>query len=99
VSDAGGFEGWVILELMGHRRLGGYLSEQEVAGAKLLRIDVPKAEGEGDVASQLYSSAAVYCITPTTEELARAVARRAQPTPVTRYELAPHRADDEGDWS
>ena len=35
------FEGWAILELMGHRRLGGLVTEQEIAGAAFLRIDVP----------------------------------------------------------
>jgi hypothetical protein len=96
VSD-NGFEGWAILELMGHRRLAGYLREQEIGGTNMLRIDVPKPDGEGDVATQFYSSAAVYCITPTTEEVARAVARNAQPTPVSRYELAASRPLDDDD--
>lgn len=86
MSDEG-FAGWAVLELMGHRRLAGYLTEQEIGGTNMLRIDVPKAKGEGDVATQFYSATAVYCITPTTEEMARAVARRCQPAPVQRYEL------------
>jgi hypothetical protein len=78
----GGFEGFAILELMGHRKLAGRLSEQEIAGQAFVRIDLP---GEaGDVATQFYSAAAVYAITPTTEEIARAVAGTYQPTPVTR---------------
>jgi len=97
------FEGWAILELMGHRRLGGYLSEVEVAGKGFIRLDVPGVEGPA--ASQAYSPQAVYCITPTTEETATAVARAAQPAPVQRWELpqleAPHRsvgnAELEGD--
>lgn len=86
-SDKTSFEGWAILELMGHRKLAGYLSEQAVGGASFLRIDVPAANGNGNVASQLYSPSAVYCITPTTEDLARKVAAGAQPAPVTRWEL------------
>jgi hypothetical protein len=35
------FEGWVVLELMGHRRLGGYLTEQEVGGVNFLRLEIP----------------------------------------------------------
>ena len=80
------FEGWVILELMGHRRLGGYLREHELAGAAFLRLDVPGPAGS-PVATQFYSASAVYCITPTTEELARAVAVRNQPEPVRQWEL------------
>jgi hypothetical protein len=42
------FEGWAFLELMGHRRLGGYVSEATVAGAGFLRIDVPGDDSGAD---------------------------------------------------
>lgn len=99
------FREWCVLELMGHRRLAGYVTEQEIAGAGLLRIDVP---GDGEtIATQFYSPAAVYCITPTTEAIARALAKRDQPAPVQRWELAPalapaaapRRPDDEQEGS
>ena len=38
------FEDWVILELRGHRRLAGYLQEQQIGGASFLRLDVPSSE-------------------------------------------------------
>jgi hypothetical protein len=79
------FEGFCVLELMGHRRLGGYVREQEIAGSAFIRIDVPGPDGV--VATQFYAPGAVYCITPTTEPMARAVALRNQPEPVTRWEL------------
>lgn len=87
-TDKATFEGWAILELMGHRRLAGHLSEVSIAGGSFIRIDVPAADG-GTSATQFYSPSAVYCITPTTEEVARAVARGAQPAPVQRWELPP----------
>lgn len=77
--------GWCVLELMGHRRLGGYVSEAVIAGTGLIRIDVP-GPGEKRV-TQFYSPAALYCLTPTTEELARAVAESNQPQPVHEWEL------------
>jgi hypothetical protein len=78
---------WAIAELMGHRRLGGFVREVELAGAKMLRIDVP---GEGDKqTTQFYGANALFCLTPTTEEIARSVARGAQPAPVHRFELLP----------
>lgn len=82
------FAAWAILELMGHRRLGGFVREQEIAGAGFLRIDVP-GEGEEIVASQFYAPASVYCLTPTTEEIARVVAKGNRPAPVHRWELPP----------
>jgi hypothetical protein len=65
--------GWCVLELMGHRRLGGYVSEASVGGAGLIRIDIPGGE-EVPGCTQFYSPAALYCITPTTETIARGIA-------------------------
>lgn len=92
------FEGWAVLELMGHRKLGGYLREQEIAGAGFLRIDIPGVPGEHgapDVpgATQFYAPSAVYGITPTTEEVARGLGRRYFPEPVQRWELPPPRRE------
>jgi hypothetical protein len=74
---------WVILELMGHRRLAGLLTEVEIAGEGMLRLDVPS----DPPATQFYSPKAVYCITPTTEALARAFSVREKAAPVSRWEL------------
>ena len=80
-----GFEAWVVLELLGHRRLGGYLREQEIAGAAFLRIDVPG--NDGNAFTQFVNPSSVYAITPTTEEVAREIARQA-PAPVTRWDVS-----------
>lgn len=83
MADNDTFESWAILELMGHRRLAGKVTEQEIGGTNMIRIDVP-----GDPpATQFYSSAAIYCITPTTEEIARQVAASSRPEPVAQWEL------------
>src|SRR5688500_6486700 len=80
-------DGWAILELMGHRRLGGRVSEATIAGGAFIRIDVPHPNEAGVfTATQFYSPAAVYAITPTTEEIACAIARGA-PEPVSRWDL------------
>lgn len=80
------FSEWCVLELMGHRRLAGKVTEEQIAGAGLLRLDVPGEDGKPGV-TQFYSPAAVYCITPTTEEIARAMAKTYRPAPVTRFDL------------
>ncbi|HEV2780389.1 MAG TPA: hypothetical protein VGX25_13450 [Actinophytocola sp.] len=87
-SETAPFAEWVILELMGHRRLAGYLTEQEIAGKGFLRLDVPGAAGAPG-ATQLYNPASVYCITPTTEQIARKLAEGSRPAPVQRWELEP----------
>ena len=69
------FADWVILELLGDRRLAGYLTERHIAGTSFLRLDIPGADGETiPLATQYYRPSWVYAITPTSEETARAVA-------------------------
>ncbi len=78
-----GYEGWAVLELLGHRRLIGYLSEQQVAGHAFIRIDVLT----DPPATQFVSCGSVYAITPTTEDMARRAAKLSRVAPVERWEL------------
>ncbi len=80
------FEEWAILELMGHRRLAGLIKEQTIGSATFIRIDVPDGKG-GFNATQFYNPSSVYCITPTSQEMAEQVAARDRPQPVSRWEL------------
>jgi hypothetical protein len=99
MTNTARFEGWCVLELMGHRRLAGMVTEVEIAGSGMLRIDVPGEDGP--TATQFYSPSAVYAITPTTEAIARGFARRYRPEPVQRWELprelAPAVSNDDND--
>ena len=81
------FDQWVILELMGHRRLAGHLTEQEIAGSGFLRLDIPADAGEGWKATQYYAPGAVYAITPTDESTARLCAAAWVEPPVTEWDL------------
>lgn len=98
MSEREQFEGWAILELMGHRKLAGYVSEQTVGGVAFLRIDVPGNDKDRP-ATQFYSAGAIYCITPVTEEIVKEVAPRYRPAPVSQWELAmtalPDHSDDQ----
>lgn len=40
------FEHWALVELMGHQRIAGLVSEQTIAGKGFIRVDVPKENGE-----------------------------------------------------
>lgn len=87
MTDTSNFEEWAILEILGHRRLGGRVTEATIAGASFLRIDVPEADGQPAM-TQYYAPSSVYAITPTTEDLARRAAALFRPAPVSRWELA-----------
>lgn len=83
--------GWCIVEQLGHKRLAGRVSEDVVAGAKMLRVDVPDGDG---LITQWIGSGSLYALTPTTEEIARAAAAHmARPEPVHRWELPAPKAD------
>jgi hypothetical protein len=79
------FESWAIVELLGHVRIAGRVTEEERFGVKLGRIDVPRGEG---FYTQYFGGGSVYRLSPTTEEIARAVAASSMSEPVHRYELA-----------
>jgi hypothetical protein len=80
----GSFNDWAVLELMGHRKLAGKVTEQTIAGVGLIRIDIPNGDTR---TTQFYHPNALYCLTPCSEEVVRAFAKQAQPEPVTRWEL------------
>ena len=80
------FEEYCILELMGHRRLAGKVTEASILGGALLRIDIPGKDGNFE-STQFYGPQAIYCLTPTTEAIARAVAVQSHPEPISRWEL------------
>jgi hypothetical protein len=92
-----GFKQWAILELMGHRRLAGEITDATIGGGAFLRIDIPGRDGKA-TSTQFYSPASVYCITPTTEEIARGVAVQSQPEPVHAWELPKPPALTEARW-
>lgn len=84
------FKTWAVIELLGHRRFAGYVSEEEHFGKRLIRLDHPADEpADGFVSTQFYGAEALYCLTPTSEEIARAIAKRNKPEPVHRWELPP----------
>lgn len=75
---------WAIVEVMGHRRYAGKVSEHPLGGVALIRVDVPETEQpkswrgpERTTAaySKLIGPSSIYCLTPCTEEVARNAAR------------------------
>jgi hypothetical protein len=89
------FQGFFIVELMGHKRMVGFVSEVEIAGSPFLRVDAPV--GNEKKVTQFYSSGAVYCLTPTTEETVKRLSTLNHPEPVQQWELPLFDGRDDGD--
>lgn len=93
MSDKGAQVGmWAIVELFGHQRIAGFMTEQVVAGQGFVRIDVPEvpaAHGEGKVAahSKMFGAGAIYAINPVDEAIATAAATTIRHAPVSAYGL------------
>jgi len=89
---------WAILELMGHVKLAGFVTEEELFGGKIGRIDIPGEAGQA--ITQYFGGHTIYRLTPVSEEVARAFAKRNRPRPVYVYELAlpaPSESSESGD--
>jgi hypothetical protein len=72
------------------------VTEAQLFGNALLRIDIP-GDG-GTMTTQYYGNAAIFSLTPTTEALARAVAKHNQPQPAYRWELPQGTPTTAGMW-
>lgn len=80
------FESWGVLELFGHLRLAGKISEQTIGGVHFLRIDVPAIEGLPGY-TRYFTGPAIYSLTPTTEEMAHRVAHQVRARPVQVWDM------------
>lgn len=61
------YAGWAVVELFGHIRLAGQISEADQYGVKMLRVDVPEVDGRPAFTSYKGGSA-LYAVTPCSEE-------------------------------
>lgn len=96
------FDAWGLLEIMGHNRLAGRITNQAIGGCNFVRIDVPEINGAGAF-TKLFGQSAIFGITITTEDVARRLAKNMQAQPIHPYELRepeqpklPYRATDGG---
>ena len=78
MEERQGFDQWGIVEVMGRRRYAGHITEQEIAGASFVRVDVPEVTTRANFAetvipayTKYVGTGSVYMITPTTEDVAR----------------------------
>lgn len=90
MTETAKFETWAIVEVMGHRQFAGFVTEQALGGASFVRVDVPAvtaADGEQLPSfTKLLSQAAIYAISPCTEETARAFAAQSRQRSFAAYE-------------
>lgn len=75
-----------IVELFGHQRIAGNVSEQSVGGQSFVRVDVPEIEGQAAF-TKLYGANAIYAITPVSSETMIRAVQAFRVVPIEAYHL------------
>lgn len=91
---------WGLIELMGHAKIAGQISEEEFGGTKLIRVDVPEMPERTDMLfgrertipatapfTKYIGGAAVYSMTPLSREACLRVIQRFEHVPVQAVDL------------
>lgn len=78
------FDSWAIVEVFGHQKFAGRVTEQAIGGASFVRVDVPEVDSS-PAFTKLFGASAIYSITPVTEDLARKAVRACHSEPISVY--------------
>ncbi len=96
------FEQWCVVDLYGHNRIVGLVSEQTIGGCAFIRVDVPEVQREAEkieagqrvkyqetipAFTRFYGNDAIYCMTPVSEVIGRGMAAQRADRPISVFEL------------
>lgn len=85
-KDKPPFEEWALVELFGHQKIAGKITEASLAGGAFLRVDVPAFNGS-QAFTRFFSPGAIYSINPVTEAVCRGLMEQYRNEPVSRFDL------------
>ena len=71
-ENAAKFEEWAVVELFGHNRIAGKVSEATIGGCAFVRVDVP--ETAKPAYTKYFGNGAIYAMTPCEEIVAKLAA-------------------------
>jgi len=80
------FELNAIVELFGHQRMAGKVTDQSVGGASFIRIDVPETKSQ-PAFTRIVNPSAVYAINPVTEEVMLYMAENITAKPIDAWDI------------
>lgn len=92
---------WMQLEIYGHRKLVGQVSETTLAGTSMLKIVVPPTKACPEGFEYIFGGNAIFGACVLDEPIARQIAEQIAATPPRPWTnarmLSPHLHDDDGD--
>lgn len=101
MSENEKFDCWAVVEVMGHSRYAGRVTEQAIGGCAFVRVDVPAVK-DRLAFTKLLGQGSIFAITPCSEEVARTVATQSVVRPVDVYSPSIQHAlpmiDDDPDY-
>ena len=85
---------WMVVELLGHNKVAGFVSEEKKWGQTLMRIYIPTSVDRGKLkfTTQFYGTHALYCATPVNESDAIHLAKMYRPKQFSKFDL--HREEN-----
>lgn len=86
MTEQAEFKTRAIVEVMGHNEFAGFVSSETIAGAAMLRVDVPATTKYSGFTKYL-STSAIYGISPCSEQTARARAESQNGTPFSSWNV------------
>jgi len=80
------FDVWALIELFGHSRIAGRVTECNLGGAAFLQVDVPETE-KNPAFTRILNPSAIYAINPLDEDSARNYAERIDAAPIKSWDV------------
>lgn len=75
-----------IVELFGHQRMAGIVTEQNFGSNTFIRIDVPETE-TSPAFTRIVNPSAIYALNPVTEEVMRITASQIVSKPIQEWDI------------
>lgn len=76
---------FAVVELFGHTKMAGRVTERTVGSAAFIQVDVPETDQQPSY-SRLLNPSAIYAINPVTEEIAKHMAGQIQSKPIETWD-------------
>jgi hypothetical protein len=80
------FSDWAFVELMGHNKIAGHVTEYKFGNQSMIRIDVPVIDNLPKF-SKIFNISSVYAITPLSENDAILLAQRIKAKPLDTWDM------------
>lgn len=95
----GELKSWALVELFGHQRIVGYLSQQTFGTGVLFRVDVPDLLKDGKVVregfTRYFGLSSIYSITPVSESVVRELLPSIDGAPTRPMSLRSYSKEDD----